>query len=111
MGFFLEGEKPKLEDICEKFNGTYYVCFRKYEDTGTIHIFCCNCEEYYQEIECHCNDEECLCNCVQRSNKDKFVTVKECMSIEEARKVVFSLKKKGQNVCGVCISALYHNDL
>ena len=113
-----ESERPKVEEkcpTCKCGDSAYKVCFKQNTNTGTIHIFCCKCEEVHLLgcIETH--TPKCLCDCINRVGHSNFRLLtfkgKECFSLEEARLIAAELLNKNYNVCGVCVSALYHNGL
>ena len=110
-----ESERPKVEEKCSECQcggSDYRVCFKQNTETGTIHIFCCNCEEdSYGDCKFTC-PAICLCNCIDRAEHSKFELIdRVCYPLEKARVKAAELQNQGYKVCGVCVSALYHNGL
>jgi len=121
-----ESERPKVEEKCPKCEcssekySDYKVCFRENTNTDTIHIFCCKCkcEEYFLDECIDCKEDctsICLCDCTNRAGHSNFKVLtfkgKKCFTLDEARIKAAELQNKGYKVCGVCVSALYHNGL
>ncbi len=114
-----ESEKASVEEHCKpcECDGKIYVCFKRNKNTGTIHIFCCECKmDDWGDCKYYCTNK-CLCNCIERIEKedkeipDFEIEVRKCFSLEEARLTAAQLQNEGYNVCGVCVSALSHNGL
>jgi RecJ-like exonuclease len=111
--WFFESEKPSVEEHCKscECDGEIYVCFRQNDHTGTIHIFCCECKmDDWGDCKYYCTNR-CLCNCIEKGNfyNSNFEKIDNyCYTLEQARK---RARQLGTNVCGVCVSALYHNNL
>jgi len=110
-----ESERPKVEEKCPECacgNSIYKVCFKRNIETGTIHIFCCECQIETVD-DCKVKSTKiCLCDCINRAGHNNFQLINnKAYTLEEARIKAAELQNQGDNVCGICVSALYHNAL
>jgi hypothetical protein len=99
------------------------VTFRRHKHTGKIHLFssrrdgsvCSNYEESYcsriSENPVKIEDTESLSNMNLRI-RGRSVSVKSfaCKEKDWARIIAALLQNDGYDVCGVCVSHLYHKE-
>ena len=105
-------EIAPVEEKCRDC-GEVRVCFGRYEEGGTIHIYCCKEKKMkaFSRYDCECDEYSSICGNERRRKNKLILKNKYCFSIEEARRIAAEVANKGNKVCGNCVSMLYHNDI
>ncbi|WP_022846792.1 hypothetical protein [Desulfurobacterium sp. TC5-1] len=118
-----------VEQVISKKNAYSYVTFRQHKNTERIHLFPSRTDNgkctFYRESYCSrritnavkLKDTEKLPSVrlkVLSSGKIKEINVTSdkflCVEREKARLLAALLQNNGYDVCGVCVSHLYHLD-